>query len=82
MTSAFHLCSNAWPPLQEVVITALENTGEPDAAQMALDIVKKWMKNNWLSWKQSDHAIFEKYDVKRVRISKENRLQGQVNYLA
>ena len=61
------LFSNAWAPLQELLVTGLENTGDPEASSMALELARKWVKQNWLSYKQSGGAMFEKYDVTKVR---------------
>ena len=48
-------------------MTGLENTGDPEASAMALELARKWVKQNWLSYKQSGGAMFEKYDVTKVR---------------
>ena len=60
------LFRNAWPPLQELLVTALENTGDAEAQELALELVKKWVLNNWTSYKQSNFAMFEKYSVTEV----------------
>ncbi len=60
----FH--SNAWPPLQEIIVTGLENSGESDGQALALELVKKWVKNTYVSYVQSDKKMFEKYDVEQV----------------
>jgi Fe-S cluster biogenesis protein NfuA len=48
------------------MVTGLENSGDPEAAEMALELVRKWVKNNYESYVQSDHGIFEKYNVSQV----------------
>ncbi|CAB4059318.1 TREH [Lepeophtheirus salmonis] len=58
--------SNAWPPLQEIVITALENTNDPDAKDMAFNLAQRWTNNNWLTYNNSKKVMFEKFDVEKV----------------
>ncbi len=56
---------NAWPPLQEILVTALENTGDPEGQALALDLVKKWVKNNYMTYMSDDKkAMYEKYDCR------------------
>lgn len=65
----FILCcffSNAWPPLQELLISGLSNTGDPEAAELAFDLAQKWVRNNWLTYTQTNKTMFEKYDVEQV----------------
>ena len=66
-----YIFSNAWPPLQEMVVTGLEKSGYKPAQDLALNIVKKWVKNGFLAYKdtieETGSAIyFEKYDVEKV----------------
>ena len=49
------------------VISGLENIGDANAKSMAKELAQKWVLNNYISYVQSDGAIFEKYDVKEVR---------------
>ncbi|XP_040580504.1 trehalase isoform X2 [Lepeophtheirus salmonis] len=58
--------SNAWPPLQEIVITALENANDPDAKDMAFNLAQRWTNNNWLTYNNSKKVMFEKFDVEKV----------------
>ena len=63
--------SNAWPPLQEIVVTGLDKSGYKPAQDLALNIVKKWVKNGFIAYKdtikETGNAIyFEKYDVEKV----------------
>ena len=64
----FHSLSNAWPPLQEIIVTGLENTGEAKALEIAKQLVKKWIKNVYVSYEQSQKKMFEKYDVEQVKL--------------
>lgn len=50
---------NAWAPLQHVVIEGLEKTKNPSAVLVAEDLAKKWLRNNYLTWKKRD-AMYEK----------------------
>ena len=68
---AAYIFSNAWPPLQEMVVTGLEKSGYEPAQELALNIVKKWVKNGFLAYKdtieETGSAIyFEKYDIEKV----------------
>ena len=63
----FPLCSNAWPPLQEIIVTGLENTGDAKALDIAKKLVEKWLRNVYVSYVQSEKKMFEKYDVEEVR---------------
>ena len=58
---------NAWPPLQELIVTGLENTEEPKAIEIAKNLVHKWLYNVYESYDDSGQKMFEKYDVQRVR---------------
>ena len=58
---------NAWPPLQELIVTGLENTEEPKAIEIAKNLVHKWLFNVYESYDDSGQKMFEKYDVQRVR---------------
>ena len=54
---------NGWPPLQEIVVTALDNalngSGWEKSHEMALSIVKKWVYSNWKGWNRTGN-MFEK----------------------
>lgn len=58
--------SNGWPPLHELIVTGLEQSEDPEAKDLALEVVRRWVKNNWVSYVQSGEYIFEKYDVSQV----------------
>jgi len=52
---------NGWPPLQHLLVIGLENTGEPKAQALALDLAKKWLLNNYYAYEQTmPNAMFEK----------------------
>ncbi len=48
-------------------MTGLENTGLPDGHALALELVEKWIRNNYVSYQQSGKKMFEKFDVQRVK---------------
>ncbi|CAG0910208.1 unnamed protein product, partial [Cyprideis torosa] len=56
---------NGWAPLQHVVIEGLEKTGNPLAIATAADLARKWMRNNYLTWKKHD-AMYEKYNTNNI----------------
>jgi len=58
--------TNAWPPLQELIVTGLENTEEPKAIEIAKNLVHKWLYNVYESYDDSGQKMFEKYDVQRI----------------
>ncbi len=60
-----HPSSNAWAPLQELLVTGLENAGTPEAKKLALKIARKWIYQNWAAYDQTD-IMYEKYDVTQV----------------
>ena len=52
---------NGWPPLQSLMVTALENTGNPRAKDLAFRLAQKWVRNNFEAYQQSmPNAMFEK----------------------
>ena len=57
---------NGWPPLQEMMITGLDNTGDPEASEMALELARRWIMNNYVAYNQSGSKIFEKYNVEQI----------------
>jgi len=58
--------TNAWPPLQEILVTGLENTRNIKAIDIAKSLVDKWLKNVYKSYEDSGQKMFEKYDVIRI----------------
>jgi len=54
---------NAWPPLQHMIVVGLEKTGQPQAQAVAFDLAQRWILNNYVAYKQSGDAMFEKYDA-------------------
>ncbi|KAJ8912203.1 hypothetical protein NQ315_003807 [Exocentrus adspersus] len=53
---------NAFPPLQEVLITGLLKTGHPEARKLATDFAHKWITANMRSFKKNG-VMFEKYNA-------------------
>ena len=60
------LCSNAWPPLQHLVVSGLIKSGEDSAKLLGLNLVKKWVKINYIAFSQTNGTMFEKYDAEKV----------------
>jgi len=58
--------SNAWAPLQELVVTGLENVKSDKSRNLARVLVEKWLKNVYASYIQSGKKMFEKYDVEQI----------------
>lgn len=50
---------NAWPPLQHMMIVALNNTGDRSAERLAFEIAEKWIRSNYRAYEESD-AMYEK----------------------
>ncbi|KAL4103583.1 hypothetical protein QTP88_018944 [Uroleucon formosanum] len=53
---------NAWPPLQYIIIKALENTGYEEAKRLASEIAYKWICTNYVAYKNYS-VMYEKYRV-------------------
>ena len=54
-------------------MTGLEKSGYPPAKELALNIVKRWVKNGYLAYKETKEKsgkpiFFEKYDVDNVSL--------------
>ena len=62
--------SNAWAPLQELLVTGLKHLNEEKTNKIAYDLVEKWTRNVYVSYVQSGNKMFEKYDVEQVCLSK------------
>ncbi|XP_052237985.1 trehalase-like [Dreissena polymorpha] len=52
---------NAWPPLIDAVITALERINDK-SRETALNLADQWVKSNYVGW-QRKKKMFEKYVV-------------------
>ena len=50
---------NAWPPLQDLVITALENSELKESRELAFNLTTKWITSNLVGY-QKYGAMFEK----------------------
>ena len=57
---------NAWPPLQQMLIEALDNSDLKEAKQIAFDLAQKWTLTNYLAYKENK-VMYEK-----VRFSNSN----------
>jgi len=53
---------NAWPPLQHMIIEALDNLATPTSQAFALDITHNWLRSGWLAWNRTN-VMYEKYLV-------------------
>lgn len=53
---------NAWPPLQYIMIIALDNSGDPSAKDLAFEMTEKWVRSNYKAFNDS-HGMYEKYDA-------------------
>lgn len=51
---------NAFPPLQEILILGLLETGQPDAKELATTFARRWISANIRSYKRHG-MMFEKY---------------------
>jgi len=52
---------NIWPPMQELVATAMENTGLEQGKRVATDIVNKYLQNVYCNFETEPHTLYEKY---------------------
>lgn len=53
---------NAWPPHQDMVISALEATSDPRAMRIAREWALRWVYNNYRGWVDTK-VMHEKYDA-------------------
>jgi alpha,alpha-trehalase len=53
---------NAWPPLQDILISGLENLGTDLSKRTATTLALSWINSNFLGWCQN-HTMFEKYNA-------------------
>ncbi|KAE8743124.1 hypothetical protein FOCC_FOCC011288 [Frankliniella occidentalis] len=53
---------NAWPPLQYIMIIALDNSGDPAAKDLAYELTEKWVRSNYKAYNDT-HGMYEKYDA-------------------
>ncbi|KAK5639249.1 hypothetical protein RI129_011741 [Pyrocoelia pectoralis] len=53
---------NAWPPLQNILVNGLYNTGNEAAQRLAFELAQTWLRSNLISF-QKTHTMFEKYDA-------------------
>ncbi|CAH1958817.1 unnamed protein product [Acanthoscelides obtectus] len=55
---------NAWPPLQDILITGLANTGNEHAKKIAETFAKRWVRANIKGYTDTQE-MFEKYDAEQ-----------------
>ncbi|XP_063695618.1 trehalase-like [Culicoides brevitarsis] len=53
---------NVWAPLQHLIIIGMDNLSHPDAKALAYNWTEKWVRNNYLTYKDT-RAMFEKYSA-------------------
>lgn len=53
---------NAWPPLQDAVVTALTNGDLPESRKIGLHLASLWVQSNYIGWNRTGN-MFEKYVV-------------------
>nr|CAD7592386.1 unnamed protein product [Timema genevievae] len=53
---------NAWPPLQYIMIYALDASGDDWAQELAYQISEKWVRSNYKTFNETS-AMYEKYDA-------------------
>jgi alpha,alpha-trehalase len=53
---------NAWPPLQHMIIEALDNIATPTSQAFALNVTQQWLYSGWLAWNRTN-VMYEKYLV-------------------
>ncbi|CAG9773853.1 unnamed protein product [Ceutorhynchus assimilis] len=54
--------TNAWPPLQEIVVLGLSKTGNSNATELASTLADRWISANMLGYEENS-IMFEKYDA-------------------
>jgi len=52
---------NTWPPLVEIVVTAMENTGTTEGKRLARELSENFVRNVYSTWRDTGH-IYEKYN--------------------
>ncbi|PSN49112.1 Trehalase [Blattella germanica] len=53
---------NAWPPLQYIMIKALDNINDAWANELAFELSEKWVRSNYKAYNETS-AMYEKYDA-------------------
>ncbi|XP_057799475.1 probable trehalase [Salvia miltiorrhiza] len=59
---------NGWAPLQHMIAEGLVKSGSEKARQVAQDIAVKWIRTNYVGFKETG-AMHEKYDVRKCGAS-------------
>ncbi|XP_072021733.1 trehalase-like [Amphiura filiformis] len=70
---------NAWPPLQDMLITALDSSSLPKAKELAFLIAQKWITTNWRVY-QNGEFMYEKYDVEKLACGRGGEYKVQVGF--
>ncbi|XP_072049945.1 trehalase-like [Amphiura filiformis] len=55
---------NAWPPIQEMVIQALESSSVEEAREYAFKLAQNWTTTNWRGYLEKN-VMYEKYNVEK-----------------
>lgn len=56
---------NAWPPLQYIMVMALDNSGDNWAQDLAFEIAERWMRSNYKAYNTTNY-MFEKVSPRAV----------------
>ncbi|XP_044742177.1 trehalase isoform X2 [Chrysoperla carnea] len=56
---------NAWPPLQYIMIMALNSTGNEYAQELAFEISDRWVRTNFIAF-NATNSMYEKYDSREI----------------
>lgn len=51
---------NAWPPLQDVIVSALAKSQNPENRDIALKLANRWITSNYIGWIKTGGNMFEK----------------------
>ena len=46
-------------------------SGDKYAQLLALNLIKKWVRSNYIGYVQTNGTMFEKYDAEKVRMKRE-----------
>ncbi len=58
---------NAWPPLQQMLIEALNSSDLEEAKQCAFDLAQKWTLTNFLAYKENK-VMYEKVLILTLKV--------------
>ncbi|CAI5715496.1 unnamed protein product [Peronospora destructor] len=57
--------TNAWPPLQDIIVEGLQAAGTEKARALAKRLVETWVKAGFVAW-QKTGLMFEKYSAQQL----------------